>query len=31
VGLLNESFEIGEKPPPGLPLVRKIIGARGSQ
>src|ERR1700722_4862167 len=31
VGLLNKSFEIGEKPPPSLPLVRKFIGATGSQ
>ena len=31
VGLLNKSFEIGEKPPPGLPLVRKIIGATETQ
>jgi thymidine phosphorylase len=25
--LLSESFEIGDKAPPPLPLVRKIIGA----
>jgi pyrimidine-nucleoside phosphorylase len=27
VELLSQSFEIGEKPPPRSPLVRKIIGA----
>ncbi len=27
VGLLSRSFQIGEKPPPSSPLVRKIIGA----
>jgi thymidine phosphorylase len=26
VELLSKSFEIGEKPPPRSPLVRKIIG-----
>jgi thymidine phosphorylase len=31
VELLSRSFEIGEKPPPVLPLVRKIIGATEAQ
>jgi pyrimidine-nucleoside phosphorylase len=31
VGLLNKSFEIGEKPPAKSPLVRKIIGATETQ
>jgi thymidine phosphorylase len=31
VRLLNESFEIGDKPPAASPLVRKIIGATETQ